>query len=282
MRKHPLLRWALRRPGLMIPVFFLSFSAGMSGQTVRMDAGASVPGGICTVEQYIPGSPVNPALLGKIKARQFSLGHARPFVLKDLGITTVSLEHQAFPGTMQWKLSGYGIKGFRQNIISMGFGMMLTENLAAGIDFRFFNVSAEGRMFYLWALAPGAGLNLRILPGLTIGILLENPVSVNNYTRYGPGMPAELSLGMSGKIYNNTTLYAEITGSTSSPPVLRLGMDILTRPTAVIRAGYQSRIHTFSLGTGLRFGQLHINLAFSWSTLPGITPSTFITHMAGP
>ncbi|MCF8347064.1 MAG: hypothetical protein K9G38_07615 [Bacteroidales bacterium] len=274
---YPLIQWALKRPGIIIPVFFLSLFRMTTGQETFPGAGSLALGGISSLEEQVKQVSRNPALPGSAKGHLFAAGHARPFLLKEIGITTIEGVHPAFPGTVQWRISNYGLKGFRQFESLLGFGMLLTENLSAGVSFHYNNTVTKEQFSYLWTIGPGAGIHYRISPRTAMAVMVINPFTTGNHARYGPGFPAEISMGISRVIYENTTLFSEMTFLSNGLLIIKTGLSCIAPSGVTIRAGYHAHPHTFSFGAGIRSNQLLIDLSFAWSAVPGITPATMVT-----
>ncbi len=276
---YPLIQWALKRPGIIIPVFFLSLFRMTTGQEVCPGAGSLALGGISSLEEHVQQVSRNPALPGSAKGHLLAAGHVRPYLLKEIGITTIEGVHPAFPGTVQWKISNYGLKGFRQFESGLGFGMLLRENLSAGISFHYYNTVTKEQFNYLWTFGPGAGIHYRITSRTALAVLVKNPFSTGNHAHYGPGFPAEITMGISRVIYENTTLFSEMTLLSPGLLLMRTGLSCMIPSGVTIRAGYHAHPHTFSFGAGIRSNQLLIDLSFAWSAVPGITPATMITWL---
>ncbi len=276
---YPLLQWALRRPGIIVPVFFLSLFRMAPAQDGCPGAWSLALGGINSLEEHAQHVSRNPALPGSAEGHLFAAGHARPFLLKEIGITSLEGVHPAFPGTLKWRISNHGLKGFRQFESALGFGMVLSENLSAGVSFHYYNTVTREQVNYLWTLGPGAGIHYRISPRTAMAVMIMNPLSTGNHARYGPGFPAELSMGISRMVYENATLLSELTLRSPGLMLIRTGLSWCVSPGVIIRSGYHAQPHTFSFGAGIRSGQLLIDLSFAWSAVPGVTPASMITWL---
>lgn len=273
---------AIIGPGIIIPVFFLSFFHNLSGQPLFPGARSMALGKVRSVSTSPLSTAQNPALLGYIETNSFTAGHTRPFVIRELGISSIETIIKASPGAFQFKTGSFGLKGYRIFSSELGFGMPLSENISAGISFHYSNIFTSDSWNYLWSLSPGAGIHYQITSGTSLALLLNSPFSPNNYLRHGPLLPSSLSIGGSHDIYQHTTLLAEITHTTPGLLQVKTGLEYLLSPSILLRTGYHSEPHTLSFGSGLELGNLLLDLAFCWSATPGFTPAITLTYIPGP
>jgi hypothetical protein len=270
---------AMIRPGIIIPVFFLSFFHNLAGQPLFPGARSMSLGTIRSVSTSPLSTPQNPALLGYAETNAFTAGQTRPFVIRELGISSLEAIIKASPGAFQFKTGSFGLKGYRIFSSELGFGMPLSEKIYAGISFHYSNTFTSDSWNYLWSLSPGAGIHYRVSSATSLALLLNSPFSPGNYLRHGPLLPSSLSIGVSHEIYLHTTLLAEITHTTPGLLQVKSGLDYRLSTSILLRSGYHSEPHTLSFGIGLKPGNLLIDLAFCWSVTPGFTTAITLTYL---
>ena len=276
---HARIRRAIIRPEIIIPVFFLSFFHCSTGQSFLPGARSMALGGIGAVSTPASQGQQNPALLGQAQNHSFSAGHARPFVIKELGISSLETVFTAYPGAFQLRVHTYGLTGYRIFSSELGFGMTLSERITAGVSFHYCNTVTSEHWNYLWSISPGAGIHYTVSPLTSVALLLKSPLSHGNYHGYGPLLPSALSIGVSHEIYQHTTLLAEITYLTPELLRVKTGLEYRLNRSVVLLTGYHSEPHSLSFGSTLELGTLHIDLAFCWSALPGVTPAITLSYI---
>jgi len=83
--------WMLKRPGILIPVFFLSLVYGpVIGQVQWPGTAAAALGNSYVCRQGYMCTIQNQAGLGFIEQSSISIQHGRPYLLKELGISSIS------------------------------------------------------------------------------------------------------------------------------------------------------------------------------------------------
>lgn len=273
----PFNQWANQRPGIFLPVFFLSFFLGSAAQVPCDGAYGLARGNVCTIGTDGEYTLFNPALLAGHRSPVYSAGHSRPFAIRELGVSRLSSILPSGPGTFRLGITDYGISGYRELSVELAYGMQLAENLFAGISFRYYNTVITGDWNYLWTVGWGAGLRYDFSTTTRAGIVLLNPVTVGNHSGYGPLFPAMIAAGLSHVIYENTTLLVECSYRSSAPAQLNLGLEHVVSGWITMAIGFHSSPATYALGTGFQRDEFGVHLATAWSALPGLHPAIMFT-----
>lgn len=270
---YPLKKWAKRRPGIIIPVFFLSLFMTMHGQVYNPDARCTALGNISSVSGAECHPAGNPASLGTLKNSLFSIEHSSPFLLKEIGISSLKFALPVNPGNFQFSLSSYGLKAYRNMFWKLGYGMVLGEKLSAGVGFQFYQTVASGELAYLWNIGIEGGLIYQFSEVTSLGLHIINPVSFGNYAEYGSIFPSILTIGLAHKLYKGLQMFAEISQFSTGSTQIKTGFEYKVNPDFILRAGYHSVPHALSFGSANSFGKFTVHMSFSWSVVPGFTPS---------
>ncbi|MEX0987996.1 MAG: hypothetical protein WD052_11015 [Bacteroidales bacterium] len=276
--KYPRSRWAKGRPGIMIPVFFLSIFCNTTGQGYFPDARSMALGNVSSISGSDGQHAQNPASLGNKESNYFAAGHIRPFLLKEIGVTSLEGILQASPGAFLVKISNYGITGYRIFQSDLVFGMNFSDKLSAGVSFSYYNTFTQDKWNYLWAVGPGAGLQYKLSAATALAVHLKNPVSFGNYSSFGPLLPSYISTGISHKVYSNTILLTEITYFAPDQLQFKTGIIYVADPSTFLRGGYHNNPHTLSFGSGHHFGNMVVDFALTLSSIPGITPAITLSY----
>lgn len=275
--KHPHHQWAIRRPGI-IPVFFLSAFFPLIGQTVLPDARSIAVGKILAVADPGTRPYANPASLGCQKAYSFSISQSFPFLIKDLVASSLEAAIPLFPGTLRIDLSSFGIPGYRNFSHGLGYGTKLSDKLFAGIGFRYFHSMTMGKFSYLWNLSPEVGLLLKISESTSLGMMLNSPVNMGNYSEYGPLYPSIATIACCHEFYENCFLLTELAGNSDGTLTYKMAISGLIGKRVSISSGYQSAPRCITFGARIISKDLNIFFAFAWSPVPGTTPSLTLCY----
>ncbi len=276
--KRPFTQWTIQRLGI-IPVFFLSLFPGCYAQMYNPDASSIALAGCYSTLTDGTSEYYNEAMLGFSSASIIHLAHARPFVIKELGITNISAQFPLFPGNMQIGFQHYGIAGYQQVNSSLAYGLKLSEIIYAGIGFKYYNTMTQHEWSYLRSIGLSGGIAIRTDDLTLIAAHIIHPVTINNYPEYGATFPAQLTFGIRREIYKSSTLFSEVSYNTERELQIKLAATYQYTKNVLLRAGYHSNPVTLSFGTAILYSPLTFNIAFSYSMLYGVTPALKITYL---
>jgi len=209
---------------------------------------------------------VNPASLADITEYHFFIGHAQPFLIKEIGVSSL---HAVSP------LGGGGLAvGLSEHFNSkVGYGMKLGKDLSAGIEFQYSTVYARNEFNFMWSLSPGIGLSYRLGENSILTSIISSPVSAGNMKKYSPGYTYHTAVGFSTSLYEDLYLIIEISGNRETSTRLKTGINYNLGNRTFIRAGYHTNPATYSAGMGCRLNIFFADIAMAWSPGIGITPA---------
>ena len=274
----PFIRWTLKRPGIIIQVFFLSLLTPGQAQDYITDPVSISLGGCYSVSAESYTGIYNEAFLGIKQSNSFHFSHARPFVAKELGLSSLSAGFLLYPGMMQLGIQQFGIPGFQQINACLAYGMRLSNSLYAGIGFKYYNTSSVGHLTYLRSLGISGGLLVIPDSRTALAVHIINPVTINNYCEYGSVFPALITLGLKREIYKDSNIYTEMQYSTVSILRFKIAAEYAFVKNIILRAGYHFNPPEFSFGTGLSYDKMKLDMAFSYSMRIGVTPALKISY----
>ncbi len=278
--KSPFTQWTIRRLGI-IPVFFLSLFPGCYAQMYNTDATSIALAGCYTTLTDAGAGFYNEAMLGFSNSSLIHLAHARPFIIKELGVTGINARFPLFPGSMQLGFQHYGIPGYQQINSTLAYGLKLSEIVYAGIGFRYYNTITQHEWSYLRSVGLSGGIAIRTGDQTLIAAHIINPVTINNYHEYGANFPVRLTFGIQHEIYKSTTIISEVSYNTESDLQIHIAGNYQCTQEILLRAGYHSNPVTLSFGSAISYSPIMLDIAFSYSMQLGITPALKITYKPG-
>jgi len=272
-------RWMLKRPGWMIPVFFLLFvHAPLNSQDLWQEASTAALGGAFVSRAGDACAGLNQAGLGWREHHSLGLYHSRPYLLKELGQSSLSGEFLAGGGALGVLLSTLGISGLRQTSFWLSYGMKLSPDISAGVGIHLWNSSLPEQLFYVSGMGLALGIQARILPHWTIGAHVLHPASWSSLTLPNalPGMM--LSAGFSYAFLESATLFSEIRAFHKLGIILVEGLEWHLNTRVSMRMGYSNKPTTFAWGISLLFRPWKIQFAFQYLSQSGMIPHTSLVH----
>ena len=269
----------LKRPGILIPVFFLFlFQTTVTCQVQWQGAASAALGGssVCSQDYWCVNQ--NQAGLGRIEHSSVSLQHCRPYLLKELGCSSFSGQFSTGTGALGVALATQGLEGLRQSSLWLSYGLQLHSKISAGLGIHIWNTGIAEQYFYAPGISFSLGLQVSINEQWKIGMRLLHPVG---WTAH-PALPTEqemtIETGISCSFLKTAHVYTELHIKPESGIILCSGLEWKLNSRINLRTGICNRPFTFSWGISLKFTKWVTEFSFQYRTDSGISPLSSLTH----
>ena len=257
--------WNLMRPGFLIPVFFLSFFPGM-GQIECNETSVLALGGCFVSRSTLSDGMCNQAGLGRIREPVISIHHNQPFLLADLGVSTLSIVSPAGRGGFGVTLSTFGITGWRQTASWIGYGLSLHSGITAGVGLYIEDRSTREQGHHF-----GAGCALRIQVRLTEKIILGAHVMQ-------PLGHMMISAGFSYTFFRTSTFHSDLHAGPQNRLQWSNGLETKVSDSLSISLGIKNAPYTISGGVFVQIRKIGINIAFAYCFDTGMIPASTVSY----
>lgn len=269
----------LKRPGILIPVFFLSLiHASLSCQVGCQGASSAALGGSSVCSQGYWCSNQNQAGLGFIEKSSITMSHSRPYLLRELGISALSGQFTTGSGALGVSLATQGLEGFRQSSAWLSYGLKLFSHISAGVGIHLWNSSIEEQLVHAPGISFALGLQIRINEQWEIGARVIHPKIWLSH----PDTPAKqlltIETGASYTMFNTARICSELHITPEAGIALCNGLEWTLKPQLRLRAGICSRPSTFSWGISFKFAKWLLEFSFRYRTNSGLSPLSSFTH----
>jgi len=273
------LRWMLKRPGWLIPVFFLlSFQTCVSAQGIWPELSTAALGGAFVNSAGESCAGLNQAGLAMRDQNSLCLQHSRPYLLGELGRSSLSGQFLTGNGALGILLSTQGIKGLRQSSLWLSYGMKLHPEIGIGVGIHLWNSSLPEQVFYAPGMGVALGFQARVHKNWMVGAHVLHPASwcPLPLQQARPGMI--LSSGFSYNFLEFATVYSEIRAMPGLGMILAEGLEWRLNERASMSAGFSNKPTTLAWGISLRLSTWHLQFAFQYQSHSGTTPFTSLSH----
>jgi len=263
----------------MIPVFFLlSNQAPVSSQDIWQETSTAALGGAFVTRAGHACAGLNQAGLGWRDQHSLSLQHSRPYLLRELGQSSISGQFLTGGGALGVSLSTQGIKGLRQSSFWISYGLKLTPDISAGVGIHLWNSSLADHVFYASGMGLALGIQATIQSHWTIGAHVLHPASWSSLSlpNAQPGMI--LSAGFSYTFLESATLFSEIRAFRRLGIILAEGLEWQLNTRVSMRMGFSNKPTTFTWGISLFLRPWNIQFAFQYRSHSGMIPHTSLSH----
>lgn len=270
--------WNLIRPGLVIPVFFLSLFP-VSGQIPWQEASVAAVGGSFVTRSGFTNARYNQAGLGWINRNSISLQHIRPFIIDELGISSISGQVPAGEGAFGATLSTFGIRGLCYTSTWLSYGMKLHPGITAGLGIHLWNSSIPEQIIFHPGFSCAMGIQARINDKLVIGGHVMHPACWSADTQGQQMNFMVISAGCSYTFFQTATFHSDLHIMPESHIQMCQGIELELKDRIGINLGMHNR--PFSVSGGIVVLHLHwtIHVAFEYMIDSGSTPSSSLTYV---
>lgn len=270
-------KWMKKRPGLVIPVFFLSLFPVWGQQLWHESTAASLGGTYVTRSGYF-NARHNQAGLGWIVQHSFSLQHTRPFVIKELGISSLSAQIRTNRGALGTAISSFGINGLRHSSIWISYGLKLSSRISGGLGIHLWNSSIPEQILYQPGISCALGILAKVNESLAIGAHIRHPVSWSTSLTGNRRELMLISTGWSYTFFQTTTFYSEILVMPKNHIQVGHGIELKLNKQVIMMMGMQNRPFSISGGISLSFNHWSLHVAFEYLIDTGGSPSSSFNY----
>ena len=269
----------LKGPGIIIPVFFLSLvHATLTAQLQWPEASAAAIGGAFVCLDGYENAGQNQAVLGFAERSSISLQHGRPFLLKDLGISSLSGQFTTGRGALGVLLSNTGLRGLRQSSLWLAFGQRLHPCIGAGVGLHFWNTSVREKLLYAPGISFALGIQIRIQDQWRIGTRVFHPATWTRLPEASGDEVMRIESGFSYSFFDAARIYAELHIKPGIPITLCGGAEWFLNRRIVLRTGICSLPFTYSWGISFRLKQLVAEFSCMYMSSTGFSPLSALTY----
>ena len=270
----------LKRPGILIPVFFLSlFPVQATCQWSWPEAGSAALGDCYVTGHGYSCCCQNQAGLGFIEQSSFTFQHCRPYLLKEIGISTLSAQFRTGTGALGISIASRGIKGFMQTSMWLSYGMKLNPGISAGVGIHLWNWALPEQFIYAPGISFALGLQIRINDHWKLGGRLFHPAGWYGQSALFIPQTVAIETGFSYGFLDSGHLYSEIHLQPGKGLTLCNGLDWTFRQRTIFRTGVSTRPFAFSWGISQEFRGWVMEFSFQCRTGSGVAPLTSITRV---
>ncbi len=223
---------------------------------------------------------LNPAgILVEDSGFQAGAAYTNRFTLNELSSRDLVGSVRVGKGRLGFVVHSFGYEAFRQNQISAGYAMKLSDNLRAGIQLNYFNVAiAEGFGNYS-ALTGNIGFQYDFNERITVGLTVKNPnrssLSTEVVQQY---VQSIISGGVRFAVAENMKVLADISKDIEADPNFSTGLEYTPLEQWHIRGGISTQDRGLSFGFGYESKKWSLDLASLYHQVLGFSPMVSFTY----
>lgn len=201
-----------------------------------------------------------------------------PFLLKELGISSLSGQFTLQRGALGIEFQTIGLKGFRQSSLWISYGLRLHPHISAGLGIHFWNTSLTEMLIYAPGISFALGLQIRINEKWELGGQLVHAAGWSSQTRSSLDQQRTIASGISCSFFKSARILFDLRINPGYNIIVCGGMEWVLNKQIKLRVGISRQPFTYSWGMSLKFNRWIAEFAFLYRADTGLTPLTSLTH----
>ena len=223
----------------------------------------------------------NQGSLGFVRQADVGAFYENRFFVKELSQSGFAAVVPIKKGTFSLAYSSLGYKLYRESQVTLGYGMKLSETISLGVGFDYLNTKIADIYGQANAFTGSLGLNIKLLPQLTIATHIYNPfrVSITNYNN--EKVPTIFKFGAQYIFSKKVFLVAEAEKTSAQKLNVKGGIEYNPSSLVYLRVGGASYPTQASFGIGVNYNGLKIDVSSMYHSVLGLSPQIGLSYAFG-
>ena len=179
------------------------------------------------------------------------------------------------------EISSFGFKGYRENMAALSYGITVLEKISIGAKFAYTNLNIPG-YGTTGTFLMQVGVHTQLTPQLSLGMSAYN-VNRAQFDTQGRQevLPTLITAGLAYQPSDKVLIVVDVQKTELYPISFRGGIEYQLHRLLYARVGVSTEPLSFHGGMGLKWQQLSIDVAASYTELLGYTPRLSLQYRFG-
>lgn len=258
---------------ILLPFFILILSIG-KGQ--ELGARNYALGGNFITQSDIISATSNLAKMAELSSFSTGISSKNSFLLPEFQESLFCAGLPILKGFFSFKYTHFGYRLYRQNQLSVNYALAISPSFSIGVALITNVISSSEINTKTTSFYPNVGFNYKLNENLELGILLSN-VSLSKITKNSTALwPVKADIGLSYSVNSKVSLLCNYLLSLHEQNAIAVGIEYIINSTISLQTGVANKPMIFSIGMGMTFNKLSIDIASSYQAFLGISPSISI------
>lgn len=218
------------------------------------------------------------AMLPEIRTFTAGVNVSNQYMIKNLNTGALAIAVPISKGTAAFNFTSYGYHLYRENKIGISYAMALSPVFSLGVGLNYHSLRLGERLGMEYSFYPDLGLNYKPTEKLNIGIQFQNITFSKKVKQLDELWPASGRLGLIYLINDKLLIGVQGNVYADHPFEINSGLEYSVSNLFSFRFGLASQPTRVSFGIGLGLQNIQINLASSYQSNLGFTPSISLVY----
>ncbi len=263
----------INKPGLILFLIAIPFYTFSIHDPVSIGAKSGGMGNIGVVGTDFYSLHNNQAALAFYDKTTVALDYDQGFFAdKNLSTKTLGLALPTGFGTLGLNMKYFGYSDYNEQKIGLAYGKTLSKNFAIGVQLDYLRTFIGADYGSAQAVTFEIGLYARLSKKLELGAHVFNPIAMKIGKEAKEQIPVGFKLGLLYHVDNNLLLAVEAEKLLNYDPVFKLGAQYNIGNHFVTRLGVATNPTLFTLGFGLRWNKIIMDIGTGYHQNLGLAP----------
>ncbi len=223
----------------------------------------------------------NQGSLGFVRRAEVGAFYENRFFVKELTQSGFAAAMPIKKGTFGLSYSSLGYKLYRESQASLSYGMLLGENISAGIGIDYLNTKIADIYGQANAFTGSLGLTAKITPQIVVATHIYNPfrAKITNYNN--EKVPTIFKFGAQYIFSKKVFIIAEAEKTSAQKINIKGGIEYNPSSLVYIRVGGASYPTQASFGVGVNYNGLKIDISSMYHSVLGMSPQIGLSYAFG-
>ncbi len=223
----------------------------------------------------------NQGSLGFVRRAEVGAFYENRFFVKELTQSGFAAAMPIKKGTFGLAYSSLGYKLYRESQASLSYGMLLGQNISAGIAIDYINTKIADIYGQANAFTGSLGLTARITPQVVVSTHIYNPfrAKITNYNN--EKVPTIFKFGAQYIFSKKVFVIAEAEKTSAQKINIKGGIEYSPSSLIYIRVGGASYPTQAAFGLGVNYNGLKIDVSSMYHSVLGMSPQIGLSYAFG-
>lgn len=220
----------------------------------------------------------NQAGLGWLTAPTAGVFLQNRYLLKEFNYAGAAYAHPLKTGVIGASFTQFGSSLYAENKVGLSYGMRFGENITGGVAMNYHSTRIGNNYGNHSALTAELGMQAYLNENLMLAAHLFNPTrsKINDYA--DERIPTIMRLGLSYNFSEKVLTVLEAQKDLLNEPSFKAGIEYIPNDKLYLRAGVGTSPTVATMGIGLKFESLQLDIAASYHSVFGIWPELSLQY----
>lgn len=231
-------------------------------------------------QKDIISANTNIAKLASIHSFSFGLSSKNDFLLKEMQQSVLSVGFPLLKGYTAISINDYGFSLYRETQFSIAYAFPLSPTFSMGVKIIYQHLFIAENNANNGVVYPNIGMTYSVNNKVELSALLTN-ITLVKLTKNGvETWPVSANIGTKYIVNKKLKMFLESTVSLQQKMNIRYGIEYKIKPILTLRTGINSTTSSISMGIGLSLNKFEIDIASTYQSFIGFSPSLSIRFEA--